>query len=212
MAQPPENEPFFARWSKRKRVEQEKSVSEPVPEPSLLQQDDDSISEDELAALPSIDELTPQTDIRAFLRKGVPKPLRNAALRRMWMLTPSIRDHNDPAVDYAWDWNTPGGVPGDGAAPTPERAAQMLRDLLNPCRAAEDQNTLETDGIPPVEPAAKPAVSAAQKRSTSASEDVVAQPSGDPARPDVTMDKVKGNQSTNAGDMPRKRHGGALPS
>lgn len=212
MAQPPEDEPFLARWSKRKRAEQEEPAPEPEPEPSLPPQDDDSISQDELAALPSIDEFTPQTDIRAFLRKGVPKPLQNAALRKMWMLTPSIRDHNDPAVDYAWDWNTPGGVPGDGAAPTAERAAQMLRDLFHPCRAAEDENTLETDGIPPVEPAAKPAVSAAQNRPVSASEDVVAQPSGDSARPDLTTNKVKENQSTNAGAMPRRRHGGALPS
>ncbi len=75
------------------------------------------LSEEELAALPRIEDLVPGSDIRAFLRAGVPRDLRNAAMRRMWMLTPGIRDYKDPAVDYAWDWNTPGGVPGDGWRP-----------------------------------------------------------------------------------------------
>jgi hypothetical protein len=44
----------------------------------------------------------------------VPQILRNAAMRRMWVLDPAIRDYVDPALDYAYDWNIPGGVPGNG--------------------------------------------------------------------------------------------------
>ena len=103
-----------------------------MPRPEDVPSAAPELTEDELAALPAIDDLTPQSDIRVFMRAGVPKSLRNAALRKMWLITPAIRDHVDPAVDYAWDWNTPGGVPGDGIAPSPERAAQMLRDLFKP--------------------------------------------------------------------------------
>ena len=51
------------------------------------------------------------TDITGFLRKGVPEHLRNAALRKSWALDPAIRNYVNPALDYAYDWNTPGGVP-----------------------------------------------------------------------------------------------------
>ncbi len=133
---------FFNRWSQRKQqalrvdepLEEDAATAKPdapEPEPGTVPAAPE-LSEEELAALPSIDALTPDTDIKVFMRAGVPKALRNAALRKMWMITPAIRDHLDPAVDYAWDWNTPGGVPGDGIAPSPEKAAQMLRDLFKP--------------------------------------------------------------------------------
>ena len=138
-------EGFLGRWSRIKRTAaraQPEPEPESPPEPDLPESDPEpegvakadppTLSEEELAALPRIEDLVQGSDIRAFLRPGVPRALKNAALRRMWMLTPAIRDYRDPAVDYAWDWNTPGGVPGDGVAPSPERTAQMLRSLLSP--------------------------------------------------------------------------------
>ncbi|CUX80108.1 MAG: Protein of unknown function (DUF3306) [Roseibaca calidilacus] len=143
MAQGPKDDEsgFFNRWSQRKQQATREEMPQPsaekapesdVPRPEDVPSAAPELTEDELAALPAIDDLTPQSDIRVFMRAGVPKSLRNAALRKMWLITPAIRDHVDPAVDYAWDWNTPGGVPGDGIAPSPERAAQMLRDLFKP--------------------------------------------------------------------------------
>jgi hypothetical protein len=117
------SEGFLGRWSRAKRAAS-KSVPDPVvaadppvpePEPESAPEAE-TLSEEELAALPRIEDLTEGSDIRAFLRAGVPRVLRNAAMRKIWMLTPAIRDYRDPAVDYAWDWNTPGGVPGDGSA------------------------------------------------------------------------------------------------
>ena len=35
----------------------------------------------------------------------------------MWALDPKIRDYVGEARDYAYDWNTPGGVPGSGPVP-----------------------------------------------------------------------------------------------
>jgi hypothetical protein len=101
-----------------------------------------------IARLPSIDELTAETDLRPFLRRGVPAALKRAALRKMWTLNPAIRDYVDPARDYAWDWNTPGGVPGTGALSLPA-AARALAALAGerparPAPRAEEQR--ETDG------------------------------------------------------------------
>ncbi len=212
MAQPPEEDSFLSRWSRRKRASEDVPLPEAAPDEAVSAEETDSISDEDLAALPSIEELTPKTDIRPFLRKGVPKTLRNAALRKMWMLTPSIRDHADPAVDYAWDWNTPGGVPGDGAGPTVERAAEMLRDLVSSRRNAEDENALETDALTQAEPAPEPVVAAVQKRPETAGETAFSQaPDADPP-PKATVTEDKENQSTNETDVPRRRHGTALPS
>jgi hypothetical protein len=86
------------------------------------------LSPDEIAQLPRIDELTADTDLAPFLRTGVPDALRQAALRRMWSLDPAIRDYVGDALDYAYDWNTPGGVPGSGPLlPTDDIQAVLSR-------------------------------------------------------------------------------------
>lgn len=211
MAQPPEDESFLARWSKRKRLAEEEPAPELPPEEPLPPEESDSISEEDLAALPSLEEFTPQTDIRPFLKKGVPQALRNAALRKIWLLTPAIRDHKDPAVDYAWDWNTPGGVPGDGAAPTAERAAQMLRDLLHPRRDAAPQEGPETNDASPENMSEERLDSAPQQGAESG----VVPPDKrglDPVDPPNTASR-KSEEKQSATDLPaaRRRHGGALP-
>jgi hypothetical protein len=144
-------EDFFARWSRRKRTvrqaeEPERTSPEPAgtgpdaAEPTAGAQEpagppDPALSPEEIARHPSVDALTPEADISAFLRKGVPETLRNAALRRMWVLDPAIRDHVGDARDYAWDWNTPGGVPGHGPlAPTDEAYATLERMFTAPER------------------------------------------------------------------------------
>jgi hypothetical protein len=63
------------------------------------------------ASLPPIESLSAESDFTAFLRKGVPEPLRRAALRKAWGLDPAIRDFVGLA-DYDWDFNAPDGVPG----------------------------------------------------------------------------------------------------
>lgn len=211
MPQPPEDEPFFARWSKRKRQADDTPQPAALPEEPDAPEDSDSISEEDLAALPSLEEFTPQTDIRQFLRKGVPQPLRNAALRKMWLLTPAIRDHKDPAVDYAWDWNTPGGVPGAGEAASPERAAQMLRDLVNPRRDAEPPKDHDTNEIAAPEVATERPDSAPQQGQDQ-DNFPAEEPETDPVQLAFSVpDKSEEKQSTNDLPPPRKRHGGALP-
>ena len=109
---------FLARWSQRK---QEAKQPEPKPDAPVVEkaessgspapQGEDVVPEFDLSSLPKLEELTGSTDITAFLRKGVPEHLRNAALRKSWALDPAIRNYVNPALEYAYDWNTPGGVP-----------------------------------------------------------------------------------------------------
>lgn len=141
-ADPPGGEGFLARWSRRKRAAREgldappaepTAPAPPAPaEPAPIAAPEAEAEPFDLASLPRLEDLTPTSDITAFLRKGVPLSLRNAALRRMWSLDPAIRDFIGP-VDYGWDWNTPGGVPDfvDGIGEGPQVRALVER-LLSP--------------------------------------------------------------------------------
>lgn len=208
-----ETDTFLGRWSRNKRAQPVTPEAVAEPEPAANQESEqEPLTEEQIAALPDIDDLTPQTDIRVFLQKGVPQALRNAALRRKWMLVPGIRDHKDPAVDYAWDWNTPGGVPGDGAAPSPERAAQMLRDLFAPRRDAAATQIAES-GADVGNPATAPAHDIAAQQAETAL--VPPETTGsDLAREPETAAQVAQQQTVGQEtDLTpaRRRHGGALP-
>jgi len=74
--------------------------------------------------------LTGSTDISVFLRKGVPEHLRNAALRKSWALDPAIRNYVNPALEYAYDWNAPGGVPGGGELDAGIDVARMVSQIM----------------------------------------------------------------------------------
>jgi hypothetical protein len=65
------------------------------------------------ASLPSIDSITTSTDIRIFLRSGVPAELTKAALRRAWVSDPTIRDFIGIAENQ-WDFTNPTTIPGFG--------------------------------------------------------------------------------------------------
>jgi hypothetical protein len=136
-------EGFLARWSRRKQAAR-RSDDPDSPHPTVApasERDVDTeptIARDELARLPRLDELTPETDITGFLRPGVPEAIRNAALRKMWLLDPAIRDFPGHARDYAYDWNAPDGAPGSAPLQREEVAA-LLRGFLGKSAApAED--------------------------------------------------------------------------
>lgn len=84
---------------------------------------------DPAADLPPLSAITARTDLAPFLRPGVPAAIRNAALRRKWLLNPTIRDHVDPALDYAWDWNAATPVPGAAGRVLAETARKVLDNL-----------------------------------------------------------------------------------
>ena len=67
----------------------------------------------DMTALPSIDSLAPGSDIRPFLRPGVPTELMTAALRRAWTFESAIRDFIEIAENQ-WDFTDPSRIPGFG--------------------------------------------------------------------------------------------------
>jgi Protein of unknown function (DUF3306) len=151
---------FLARWSRRK---QDARRIERAPEPAegatpatpdneaqgapAAVEEEAALTPEEIAELPKIEEITVETDISAFLRRGVPEALRNAALRRMWSLDPAIRDFVGEARDYSYDWNTPGGVPGSGELLPGQDVEAMLRGVFG--ESEPDRAGIDRSGVAP---------------------------------------------------------------
>ena len=136
------DENFLARWSRRKR---ETVAVDPVPiepgEPAAPPPAPATTSEDtevDLSSLPSLESITGETDITAFLRKGIPQDLSRAALRRAWETDPAIRDFIGLA-ENAWDFNDPNAMPGFGPLDcTEEQLAALLERVVGGVRSAAD--------------------------------------------------------------------------
>lgn len=127
---------FLSRWSRRKRAAAE-SKNEPqiaateegareapatVPADARQVQGQTQVvqpsaapaqSEFDVAKLPPLESIDANTDVRAFLRPGVPAELRHAALRRAWSADPAIRDFRG-LQESDWDFNDPEAIPGFG--------------------------------------------------------------------------------------------------
>ncbi|MDB5593597.1 MAG: hypothetical protein JWM36_558, partial [Hyphomicrobiales bacterium] len=121
-----DDESFLARWSQRKREALRQAPAEPDTEPAPVEEE----APLDLESLPKLEDLTGQSDITAFLQKGIPASLRNAALRRAWALDPSVRDYVGDALDYAYDWNVPGGVPGSGEMTPGTDVAKLVSQIF----------------------------------------------------------------------------------
>jgi hypothetical protein len=139
-----ESENFIARWARRKleaaeEAEQAKPADVALPTPagaeapppeslhSATGQKAEPVFD--LAQLPSIESITAQTDIRAFLAPGVPADFARAALRRVWAADPAIRDFKGLA-DYDWDFTTPGAMPGFGPLEMTDELRQWVSDMV----------------------------------------------------------------------------------
>ena len=124
---------FLARWSQRKQEAKQPKRDAPADEgavPSKPVAEAAVEPEFDLSSLPKLEDLTETTDITAFLRKGVPESLRNAVLRKSWALDPAIRNYVNPAMEYAYDWNTPGGMPGNGEIEAGVDIARMVSRIM----------------------------------------------------------------------------------
>jgi hypothetical protein len=128
---------FLARWSQRKReagnAEAKPAVpDEPAPPAETMPEATAGEAEPpiDLESLPKLEDLTASTDMTVFFKRGVPESIRNAALRKSWALDPAIRNYVNPALDYAYDWNTPGGVPGAGELAPGTDIARMVSRIM----------------------------------------------------------------------------------
>jgi hypothetical protein len=154
-------ENFMRRWSRRKRAAKTPTPNDPRP-PRLGPPEEEADSRPSAPAhgepdpafdpttLPPIESITATNDVRAFLRRGVPEELTRAALRRAWVIDPTIRDFVGPAENQ-WDFTNPEGVPGFGSLEfTPElrRVVASIfgdapgRDTPSQCEKAEQDDEL----------------------------------------------------------------------
>ncbi|MDQ8731438.1 DUF3306 domain-containing protein [Bradyrhizobium sp. LHD-71] len=125
---------FLARWSQRKRdagkLDVDVEKRDAAAQEAEAAPPGDAEPPFDLASLPKLEDLTADTDMSVFFRKGVPDSIRNAALRKSWALDPAIRNYVNPALDYAYDWNTPGGVPGAGELAPGTDIARMVSQVM----------------------------------------------------------------------------------
>jgi Protein of unknown function (DUF3306) len=131
------DEEFLARWSRLKREarggndapQPDAPTPAPSPAPPSDTVEDSRTAEVDLSSLPPIDSIDAGTDITAFLRKGIPRELSRAALRRAWAADPAIRDFVGLA-ENAWDFNDPNAMPGFGPLDCSEAELRGLVDRI----------------------------------------------------------------------------------
>jgi hypothetical protein len=218
---------FLARWSQRKREAGKAEPQQPAAEQPRAETPPETPAEAEppfdLDSLPKLDELTAKTDMTVFFRKGVPESIRNAALRKSWALDPAIRNYVNPALDYAYDWNTPGGVPGGGElAPGTDIArmvAQVFGEQIEPANKTEHSREREPDGTT-AEAAVemRQADAPAQPVRLSEPSSPTEVPSRDLADPDSQQpqaadadEAMRGERRSFASQQESHRHGSARP-
>ncbi len=138
---------FLSRWSKRKTAADPGTALEPVPPEAdavpPTGADEEVLSPIDPASLPSIDDITAQTDLRVFLAPNLPVDLARAALRRAWSVDPDIRDYVGPA-DYAWDFNAPDAMAGFGPLKmSDELRNELVQALFEPPKPTADEDVKE---------------------------------------------------------------------
>ncbi|WP_027557008.1 DUF3306 domain-containing protein [Bradyrhizobium sp. Cp5.3] len=202
---------FLARWSRRKQ-EARANATQPAPAthddmqtaPPPVAKDDEA--EFDISSLPSIDSITSATDIKAFLRKGIPQDLTRAALRRAWIADPAIRDFVGLA-ENAWDFNDPTAMPGFGPLDCSEQELAAFVDKI----VGGLSKSAEALSEPPVEVTDSPRE---LRQGVTSDAEVVAEEAAttEPApAPAATQPTVAESSESERMLVRRHTHGGALP-
>jgi Protein of unknown function (DUF3306) len=97
----------------------------------------------DVSSLPSLDQITADTDIRPFLAPGVPTELAREALRRAWAADPSVRDFVGLA-DYAWDYHKAGSMTGFGPLEMTDDLKRMVARIVG---GGDDERPRETTAV-----------------------------------------------------------------
>jgi hypothetical protein len=231
-----EQEKFLERWSRRKRQSGEDSAREAKQDPAPGARDAESgelpapgapsaaAAEPAFdpASLPPLESIVANSDIRAFLRPGVPAGLTRAALRRAWSADPAIRDFIGLS-ENSWDFTAPNGVPGFGPL-DPAEVPRLLAEVFGPETREKVQSALEAvDHVAdsPM-PASKSADSAEKLQAATPADDLPAD-SALPAPTEASKQDLppsKGDDVAVQNSSPepsqslaqsRRGHGGALP-
>lgn len=237
-----EDRNFLSRWSRKKREAEElppqttapaakdaepkesAATAAPADSPQATRTEADEPKFD-LASLPSIESIGPDTDIRQFLRAGVPAELTRAALRRAWSSDPAIRDYiglsenswnfNEPGAMYGFDASDPGvdvrklaeEMFGGGSKTVAEKPSDLPTEEPKAIEvSAKSEAVGEAD--PPAhdivsvtpEPSSEDKDRAVEQQLTAAQHDGDVAPQHEPSRKEVASSPAP------------RRHGRALPS
>jgi hypothetical protein len=131
------NESFARRWSRLKREQGNPDAREPD-------------AQDEPPALPSLDELTPESDFSAFMHPKVDPDLRQAALRKLFA---GERYQTMDGLDvYIGDYSTPDPLPPAMLAGLAHVATLLRRDQEKESRPRDEPDGAKAaDGARPAE-------------------------------------------------------------
>ena len=174
---------FLSRWSRRKR----EAKAEPETKPAEAPEEEFTKEEFDVSTLPSLESLDAASDYAAFMKQGVPKALRLAALRKAWTTDPAITGYKTLA-DYDWDCN----APGYGRLLSIDDPKKMVEAMFRHLRMPEEEKLIEK----PIEekpPALEPVQIAAPPPEPAPELVAVADPEPEPV-------------------PVRRRHGGAVPT
>ncbi len=173
---------FIRRWSRRKRAARHDTPAgdrQPDEEPPVETEEAEDTESDETASsdspatgdsaktaetaidLPDIDTLSADSDFTPFMKAGVPKEIRNRALRKLWRVNPAF-GHLDGLNDYDGDFTDAATVVkglktlykvGRGfiREPTGEPEEEPLPDMADDGPVAEEATDVATDR-PPEDP------------------------------------------------------------
>lgn len=235
---------FLARWSRRKREAAKQDAELPAarePEPEVAELGPEGTRESakagapkqvvaaepraegefDLASLPPIESIVAETDIRPFLRPGVPADLTRAALRRAWSMDPAIRDYIGPS-ENSWDFTAAGptGVPGfdfgDPGVDVRALAEQLFGRDKEPTEGSSPSTDAPTEDKAPEPPliVGEPATPADHDLLKAEQSKDAMEPADVPEQ-ELTASQQQPDQAPSEGDakeLVRRRHGSALPS
>jgi hypothetical protein len=198
-------ENFLQRWSRLKQATGTGAAASAEPQQS---EHDESGAPPEInpqtdrpafdpSSLPPIESIGAASDIRAFLAPGVPEELSRAALRRAWVMDPTIRDFVGIAENQ-WDFTRPDDVPGFGSLELTAELRRMVTQLVG----TEGGIPQATDN-PPEPPHEVSGQGEGQLEATM--ESGAAHNAPEPAS------AQKEPLDTPTSSSARRRHGGALP-
>jgi hypothetical protein len=173
----------------------------------------------DLSSLPPIESIGVNTDIGAFLQKGIPLELTRAALRRAWTTDPTIRDFIGIAENQ-WDFATGSDIPGFGPLEASDDVRRMVAELFQgkpPAAEAAPQALSQGQ----IEEGAQAAIEEVDLATDARSAGVPNVPSpvlpksqmqvSEPDNKEVNIATQQTGQQPDSGQPTKRLHGRALP-
>jgi hypothetical protein len=220
----PEN--FLTRWSRRKQdVAKEDARQDAKPDevkaPDVIAKADAAAPAAPVAAepldlskLPSLDNITAETDVTAFLRPGVPTGLARAALRRAWSSDPAVREFVG-LQENDWVFNPPGAAEGFGPLDPEHDVRKLLAQVFGET-AKEEKEDKEEKSAAATEDSTPAGQIAGAEQIAGADVDRRSEPTTIqtiPKSDEPVVVQRSNNTDSNSRDeiSTRRSHGGALP-